>query len=231
MVLRIQRMPRLVSQPGHSWAILQCLGFNVGDFLKAWFSPSSVPLLVFLSNSAAGYAACNSMTTPAPADCQWTQVAQANDPCLCRNVGDLFSAAMKAKFPLNYGAACNTWDYATCDTNYAPDQVDTWCCASWCYVDKACPSAKDSLNDGMQGILYWSDLQCEDDIKLMLQCPFQPDPVSVTAESNCTCLTDEMPESVLNFTGLGLNATTYNGYGTFCAPHDYQDPVLCFQSL
>ena len=170
------------------------------------------------------------MTTPAPADCQWTQVAQANDPCLCRNVGDLFSEAMKAKFPLNYGAACNTWDYTTCDTNYRPDQVDTWCCASWCYVDKACPSAKDSLNDGMQGILYWSDLQCEDDIKLMLQCPFQPDPVGVYNESNCTCLTDEMPESILNFTGLGLNATTYKGYGTSCAPHDYQDPILPFQS-
>lgn len=174
----------------------------------------------------AGYAACNSFTTPAPAgstaSCPWTQVAKANDPCACRNVGDLFSPTMLTKFSRDYGGTCGTWDFTSCATNYRPDQLDTWCCASWCYVDKECPSAKDSLNDGMQGVLYWSDAECSDDAALMLQCPYYPQANNQTA-SNCTCLTEEVPESVMNWTKLGLYATRYKTYGTYCGPHDYED--------
>eukprot|EP00438_Fugacium_kawagutii_P014939 Skav217325 [mRNA] locus=scaffold2460:9588:27216:- [translate_table: standard] len=166
------------------------------------------------------YAACNSV--PAPSTCKWTDVAKANDPCKCKNVGSLFNSAMKNKFALNYGESCGAWDMQNCATNYRPDQVDTWCCASWCYVDKACPSARDSLNDGMQGILYWTDNACPDDTALTLQCPYRRLP-STEDPGDCTCLTDLVPESVMDWAALDLNETTYAEYGTYCAPWDSQE--------
>ena len=176
------------------------------------------------SHEFSGYAACTTATTTsAPSTCSWTTIAQNNDPCKCRNVGSLFSSAMKAKFALSYGESCGSWDMTTCATNYRPDQVDTWCCSSWCYVDKACPTAKDSLNDGMNGTLFWSGNACPDDSALMLQCPYFPQKNASAPESNCTCIGEPVPEEYLNLTGLGLNTTTYANYGTFCGPHDSQD--------
>lgn len=117
-----------------------------------------------------------------------------------------------------------------CATNYRPDQVDTWCCASWCYVDKSCPSARDSLNDGMQGILYWTDNACPDDTALTLQCPYRPLP-STEDPGDCTCLTDPVPESVMDWTALGLNETTYAEYGQYCAPWDSQECHKLYPNL
>lgn len=56
------------------------------------------------------------------------------------------------RFALSYGSECGSWDMQTCATNYRPDQVDLWCCSSWCYVDKEMtsnPSPK--KGDGMEG--------------------------------------------------------------------------------
>lgn len=176
------------------------------------------------------YAACNTATTPAPSTCKWTAVAEANDPCKCLNKGSLFNSAMNAKFSSNYGSSCMAWDMSNCATNYREDQVDSWCCANWCYVDKSCPSAKDSLNDGMQGILYWSDNACPDDTALTLQCPYRAKSNSTPA-GDCTCKTEQVPATVMNWTALGLNETTYAGYGTSCLPWDSQECHLLYPSL
>jgi len=157
-------------------------------------------------------------------------VAEANDPCKCLNKGSLFNSAMNAKFSSNYGSSCMAWDMSNCATNYREDQVDSWCCANWCYVDKSCPSAKDSLNDGMQGILYWSDNACPDDTALTLQCPYRAKSNSTPA-GDCTCKTEQVPATVMNWTALGLNETTYAGYGTSCLPWDSQECHLLYPSL
>ena len=47
-----------------------------------------------------------------------------------------------------------------------------------CYVEKECSSAKQSLNPGMEGILFWSDNVCDDDPALVVQCPYKPQPVA-----------------------------------------------------
>lgn len=176
------------------------------------------------------YAACNAVTTPAPSTCQWTAVAQANDPCKCLNKGALFSSAMRNKFSLSYGESCSAWDMQNCATNYRADQVDSWCCSNWCYVDKSCPSAKDSLNDGMTGILYWSDNACPDDTALTLQCPYRPQSNNTPA-GDCTCLTEKVPSSVMDWDALGLNSTTYADYGTSCMPWDSQECEKLYPSL
>lgn len=137
---------------------------------------------------------------------------------------------MNAKFSSNYGSSCMAWDMSNCATNYREDQVDSWCCANWCYVDKSCPSAKDSLNDGMQGILYWSDNACPDDTALTLQCPYRAKSNSTPA-GDCTCKTEQVPATVMNWTALGLNETTYAGYGTSCLPWDSQECHLLYPSL
>ena len=125
---------------------------------------------------------------------------------------------MKAKFDLNYGSQCGSWDVQNCAQNYRPDQVDTWCCASWCYVDKECPSAIQSLNPGMEGILFWSENVCEDDAALVAQCPFKPQPNVSADDTSCDCLNITMPSSIIE--NLGLNASDYADYGQQCGPHD-----------
>ncbi|CAJ1355436.1 unnamed protein product [Effrenium voratum] len=161
------------------------------------------------------YAACNSFSPTSP--CTWTAVAQQNDPCTCKNKGGIFSDIMKSKFALSYGSECGSWDMQTCATNYRPDQVDLWCCSSWCYVDKECPSAIASLNDGMEGILYWSDNVCQDDAALMVQCPYKPQPNNTNA-SACECLNETLPDSYL--LEKGVNLSLHMGFGAQCAPHD-----------
>ncbi len=96
-------------------------------------------------------------------------------------------------------------------------QVDTWCCASWCYVDKECPSAIASLNAGMEGILFWSDNVCVDDPKVMLQCPYKPQPNVSDTDTSCDCLNETMPSVYITIMGLD---DTYANYGQQCAPHD-----------
>mmetsp|Transcript_64656 Transcript_64656/g.131447 ORF Transcript_64656/g.131447 Transcript_64656/m.131447 type:complete len:845 (-) Transcript_64656:209-2743(-) len=162
------------------------------------------------------YAACNTYAAVNP--CQWTQVAEEQDPCTCKDKSGIFNAAMKAKFSDSYGSTCGAWDMANCATNYRPDQVDTWCCANWCYVDKECPSAVASLNPGMEGVLYWSDNVCVDDPALMLQCPYQPQPNVSASDTSCDCLDATMPSELI--TSLGLDLTTYADYGRQCGPHD-----------
>ena len=204
--------------------------YNVGwlDYIVLFFRPVDNPSLDTFRYW--GYAACNSYTTPPPAQCPWVAVAAQNDPCKCLSVGSLFNNAMKNKFALTYGSSCAAWDMTNCATNYRADQVDSWCCASWCYVDKSCPSAKDSLNDGMQGILYWSDNACPDDTALTLQCPYRP-MSNNTPAGDCTCLTEKVPSTVMNWDNLGLNSTTYADYGTSCLPWDSQECEKLYPSL
>lgn len=137
---------------------------------------------------------------------------------------------MRNKFSLSYGESCSAWDMQNCATNYRADQVDSWCCSNWCYVDKSCPSAKDSLNDGMTGILYWSDNACPDDTALTLQCPYRPQSNNTPA-GDCTCLTEKVPSSVMDWDALGLNSTTYADYGTSCMPWDSQECEKLYPSL
>ena len=83
-------------------------------------------------------------------------------------MSSVFTPEMQARFPIDYGVSCKAWDMNDCATNYRPDQLSTACCANWCYVDKACSSAIPSWNDGVEGLLFWSDVQCPDDNILML---------------------------------------------------------------
>ncbi|CAE7728459.1 unnamed protein product [Symbiodinium pilosum] len=161
------------------------------------------------------YAACNSFNPVSP--CTWTAVAESNDPCKCKNSASIFSATMNATFASNYGESCSSWDMATCATNYRPDQVDLWCCKAWCYVDKACPSAIQSLNPGMEGILFWSDNVCPDDPALVAQCPYKPTPNVSSTDTSCDCLNVTMPLASLQ--SAGLNAS-FAEYGQQCGPHD-----------
>lgn len=161
------------------------------------------------------YAACNTFAPVSP--CTWTAVAEQNDPCKCKDASSLFSADMRSKFADNYGSTCGTWDMQNCATNYRPDQVDTWCCASWCYVDKECSSAIQSLNAGMEGILFWSDNVCDDDPALVVQCPYKPQPVVPEGDTSCNCLGITMDST--NLARAGLNST-YANYGQQCDPHD-----------
>mmetsp|Transcript_64658 Transcript_64658/g.131465 ORF Transcript_64658/g.131465 Transcript_64658/m.131465 type:complete len:846 (-) Transcript_64658:209-2746(-) len=163
------------------------------------------------------YAAC-SVTHPPPSTCSWSEVQKKADPCTCKDQSSLFNAAMQAKFVDSYGSSCSAWDMVNCAANYRPDQVDTWCCANWCYVDKECPSAVASLNPGMEGVLYWSDNVCVDDPALMLQCPYQPQPNVSASDTSCDCLDATMPSELI--TSLGLDLTTYADYGRQCGPHD-----------
>ena len=161
------------------------------------------------------YAACSTFNPVSP--CTWTAVAEANDPCKCKNSASLFSTAMNATFASNYGSSCSAWDMTTCASNYRPDQVDTWCCASWCYVDKACSSAIQSLNPGMEGILFWSDNVCADDPALVSQCPYKPAPNVSATDTSCDCLNVTMPTASLISAGLDAS---YASYGQECGPHD-----------
>ena len=97
-------------------------------------------------------------------------------------------------------------------------EVDTWCCANWCYVDKECPSAIASLNPGMEGELFWSDNVCVDDPALMLQCPYKPQPNVSSSDTRCNCLNETMPSYLVE--AYGLNLTLYADYGQQCGPHD-----------
>ncbi|CAE7539389.1 unnamed protein product, partial [Symbiodinium pilosum] len=108
-------------------------------------------------------------------------------------------------------------DKQNCAADYRPDQVDTWCCASWCYVDKECPSAIQSMNPGMEGILFWSDNVCADDPVAMAQCPYKPQPNVSASDTSCACLNSTMPTYDLTKAGLNSN---YADYGKVCAPHD-----------
>ncbi|CAJ1342244.1 unnamed protein product, partial [Effrenium voratum] len=161
------------------------------------------------------YAACDSVDPVTP--CTWTQEAKKHDPCTCKNRASLFNTAMNSKFPSDYGSSCGAWDMANCAVNYSPDQVDLWCCADWCYVDKECSHAIASLNDGMEGILYWSDNACQDDASRMLQCPYKPTP-STTNEAACQCLGESLPESYLS--EKGINVALHASFGAQCGPHD-----------
>mmetsp|Transcript_19719 Transcript_19719/g.45930 ORF Transcript_19719/g.45930 Transcript_19719/m.45930 type:complete len:850 (+) Transcript_19719:82-2631(+) len=169
-----------------------------------------------LPDSYFSYAACNSFAPTYP--CQWTEVAKANDPCTCKDASGIFSADMLSRFDANYGSFCSTWDLLSCSQNYRPDQVDTWCCASWCYVDKECPSAIASLNAGMEGKLYWSDQTCVDDPGLVAQCPYKPQPNISAGDTRCDCLGLDTPSYILEI--WGVNATEHADYGKMCAPHD-----------
>eukprot|EP00931_Biecheleriopsis_adriatica_P080838 TRINITY_DN5417_c0_g3_i1.p1 TRINITY_DN5417_c0_g3~~TRINITY_DN5417_c0_g3_i1.p1 ORF type:complete len:915 (-),score=121.55 TRINITY_DN5417_c0_g3_i1:108-2852(-) len=170
------------------------------------------------------YKACKG--TAVSATCSWTSVAKSKDPCECKNKVASFNAAMKAKGfdTVMYGSKCSPWDsiLSTCENFYRPDQVDTWCCASWCYVEKECPTAIASVNDGVE--LYWSDNVCIDDPKLMSQCKYKPQP-NITAKTlgSCECLNETMPEALLPKWTLmpsGAADGVPSDYGSLCAPHD-----------
>eukprot|EP00930_Biecheleria_cincta_P032016 TRINITY_DN22219_c0_g3_i1.p1 TRINITY_DN22219_c0_g3~~TRINITY_DN22219_c0_g3_i1.p1 ORF type:complete len:925 (-),score=96.65 TRINITY_DN22219_c0_g3_i1:101-2875(-) len=156
----------------------------------------------------------NPRTEPKFAEtCKWEKAAEANDPCACKNVGSLFSADMKAKFAPTYGSSCFAWDTQTCALNYG-SQVDTWCCQNWCYVDKACVSAKPSLNAGMQDTLFWSANVCPDDPQRMAQCEFKPVVNKSSPNAgNCTCKNEAMPAEL-------RPANVPANYGSQCYPHD-----------
>jgi len=157
-----------------------------------------------LSGQYFSYSACNALTSTGT--CPWTAVAQTNDPCSCRNSYASFTDDMKSKFSSTYGESCAAWDMQKCAENYA-SQVDTWCCANWCYVDKACGSALQSLNDNA---LFWSDLKCPDDSALTAQCPFKPQPAEA---ADCTCLGETIDASL-------LPEGADSDYGQQCFAHD-----------
>eukprot|EP00931_Biecheleriopsis_adriatica_P051510 TRINITY_DN29885_c0_g1_i1.p1 TRINITY_DN29885_c0_g1~~TRINITY_DN29885_c0_g1_i1.p1 ORF type:complete len:888 (-),score=122.93 TRINITY_DN29885_c0_g1_i1:208-2685(-) len=166
------------------------------------------------------YKAC---PAPPASTCKWTAQAEANDPCACKNKVSIFSDAMKAKnFDiLNYGSTCLAWDnsLSTCENFYRPDQVDVWCCKAWCYVEESCPSAIPSVNDGMEGKLWWSDNVCVDDAKLVTQCKYKPEPnLTVDNKEACKCNGEKMPAEIRQT--LNLPAALSDDYGSACFPHD-----------
>jgi len=190
---------------------------KVGEWCcKKWcYSDGSCPdsySSSLISGGFFSYAACSS-STPQPT-CKWTQAVKDADPCKCRNVADIMDARMKSLFPSNYGSYCSAWDSLTCNLNYAADQLDNWCCKSWCYVGEECPFAIPSLNKGMEDKLFWADKECTQDALFIAQCPYQK-VVNETEENIdlCVCLEETVPTALLP---SGASAD----YGKMCGPHD-----------
>eukprot|EP00930_Biecheleria_cincta_P025634 TRINITY_DN1821_c0_g1_i1.p1 TRINITY_DN1821_c0_g1~~TRINITY_DN1821_c0_g1_i1.p1 ORF type:complete len:1068 (+),score=92.33 TRINITY_DN1821_c0_g1_i1:57-3260(+) len=161
---------------------------------------------------------------------------QTYDPCACKDMSSSFTASMVARFSnLSmgvYGSACKAWDLETCGDNYDPTEVDTWCCKSWCYVDKECPSAIKSLN---VDTLYYSENVCPDDATTISQCPYKP--VEVIQGNECQCLGNSGSAytsppadllSALSITDSAMSRITANGttaskaadWGKWCGAWD-----------
>eukprot|EP00928_Gymnodinium_smaydae_P007562 TRINITY_DN1270_c0_g1_i4.p1 TRINITY_DN1270_c0_g1~~TRINITY_DN1270_c0_g1_i4.p1 ORF type:complete len:1441 (-),score=192.68 TRINITY_DN1270_c0_g1_i4:180-4502(-) len=162
------------------------------------------------------YAACSTPSSQLDT-CNWTKT---KDPCECKNVSDIMDDRMKSLFPADYGSQCQAWDSTNCELNYKPDQIDTWCCKQWCYVDKTCPHAIPSLNAGMEDKLFWTPQTCTQDSKAISQCPYKP--LVLESEENadlCQCINQKMPAHLLP---KGAPAD----YGSKCSAHD---ATLCKQ--
>lgn len=70
------------------------------------------------------------------------------DACACLGTSppDLTAGRRRygKEFPVAYGTMCSAWDAADCAGYFPNDKHDIWCCETWCYVDRACPSAQES---------------------------------------------------------------------------------------
>jgi len=155
------------------------------------------------------YLACEQSALANP--CTWTSVVE--DACACRDVSSLFNEWMNSRFASDYGATCSAWDNLDCHTNY-PDSMDTWCCESWCYVDRSCPTAKASFNPGMEDTLFWTETTCDQDPAFIAQCAYANGAYANQDHAACACTGEMMPESLVP---TGADRTTY---GVACSTHD-----------
>ena len=72
------------------------------------------------------------------------------EACACR--GTLPAGSLPGSFAQDYGSSCDAWDSTSCKATWYhnPDGAwntsadHEWCCDSWCYVNEACPIAKQS---------------------------------------------------------------------------------------
>merc|ERR1712232_851680 len=71
--------------------------------------------------------------------------------------------------PMDYGKTCGVWDKETCEKTYPSGQTEVWCCMPWCFVDAACPAARNST---LQEGLHYSDLTCEVDEVEVATCKY-----------------------------------------------------------
>eukprot|EP00930_Biecheleria_cincta_P084935 TRINITY_DN74363_c0_g1_i1.p1 TRINITY_DN74363_c0_g1~~TRINITY_DN74363_c0_g1_i1.p1 ORF type:complete len:1440 (+),score=129.66 TRINITY_DN74363_c0_g1_i1:64-4383(+) len=91
--------------------------------------------------------------------------------CLTMSPSLLQSGRRRAgqAFPTNYGEYCAAWDANYCKEYFPHENADIWCCQTWCYVDKECPSANPSL------ILpgwYWTYETCKEDGQVLANCAY-----------------------------------------------------------
>eukprot|EP00971_Amphidinium_carterae_P191932 3808417-Amphidinium_carterae.1 len=92
--------------------------------------------------------------------------------------------------------------------------MDTWCCESWCYVDRSCPTAKASFNPGMEDTLFWTETTCDQDPAFIAQCAYANGAYANQDHAACACTGEMMPESLVP---TGADRTTY---GVACSTHD-----------
>mmetsp|Transcript_59601 Transcript_59601/g.129012 ORF Transcript_59601/g.129012 Transcript_59601/m.129012 type:complete len:930 (-) Transcript_59601:54-2843(-) len=185
---------------------------------KKWcYAPGSCPDAyesAQMPGSYFSFAACSREAETSVTPCTWTQKAAELDPCTCKNGDSLMTADMISKFGAGYGSRCDTWDLLWCEEQYG-FQADTWCCASWCYVDKECATAQKSLN--LPETLFWSEQVCEDNPFFVAQCKFPL--IQPTTQNNldlCACTGDAMPAELRTSNARSLPAD----YGTVCQAHD-----------
>mmetsp|Transcript_13168 Transcript_13168/g.37894 ORF Transcript_13168/g.37894 Transcript_13168/m.37894 type:complete len:1411 (-) Transcript_13168:126-4358(-) len=200
------------------WDEAKCDVFWPNQTLGSWccmnwcYADASCPdayMSSLIPNGYYSYSACQAENQGLP-DCMW----KPPDLCECRNVLDIMDERMKDLFPPDYGSKCMAWDSLSCEANYRPDQIDTWCCKSWCYVDSRCPHAIPSLNPGMEDKLFWTAQKCTQDAAFISQCPYQK--LADNSDANfekCKCLGTPINQA---YSLSGMDTT----YGQVCAPHD-----------
>merc|ERR1719205_235233 len=76
---------------------------------------------------------------------------------------------MGKPFSSDYGSICDAWDVTHCREMHPQLQMSIWCCQSWCYVEKACPSANPSLIIPGYFVSYQA---CPDNGNLLASCKY-----------------------------------------------------------
>ena len=134
------------------------------------------------------------------------------------------SQADTERFGEGYGSRCAAWDERGAEDmwpSYGPyegtaDSGDGWACQSWCYVEDpdACPDAGQTWAEGVE--LYFSWEVCEDNAKLVDDCPW----TGGDYDSCATCSGDAQ-----------VNTATYGeGYGSSCEAWDTETPDVVWPS-
>jgi len=229
-----------------AWDKVNCAtwfpGATLGHFCcQDWcYVPKSCPgaynseLATSLYFSYDGACGGTSLSAAAPT-CSYDTLTSAGS-CACISVAATpeFTTLNATDFGATYGSSCREWDFDWCPEMYPAWVLDTWCCASWCWVDQASCGDQAIASEVWPG-LYWSLDMCASatDDKKVAQCPYKrsatapPSTASSTAGAAasptpapvaCTCSGSQPP---LLSSGRRRSGVAFgSSYGTFCDAWD-----------